>query len=374
MRIGIEAQRIFRTKKHGMDIVALEIIKALQIIDKENSYFIFVKKGSDICLEETENFKIVEVPGLTYADWEQIFLPIYALKYKLDILHCTSNTAPLAYKRKSIVTLHDVIFLENNVNQSNFSWYQNLGRIYRKAVVPSTVKKAERIITVSQFEKNQILNKLKLNPNKVDVVYNAFGKHFNNGIDKELISNTKLKYNLPESYIFYIGNTDPKKNIFKTIRAYRTYCIGSIDPLPLVIADINEVFLDLVLEQTDTKSLKKNIVLTGYIFNQDLPAIYAGSVLFLYPSLRESFGIPVLEAMACSIPVITSNISALPEIAGDAAKLVDPANEKSIGNAIIELLSNQSLTKEMVLKGLKRSELFNWNISANNLLNIYKTA
>jgi len=373
MRIGIEAQRIFRTKKHGMDIVALEIIKALQIIDKENSYFIFVKKGDDRCIEETENFKVIEVPGLTYADWEQIFLPMYALKCKLDILHCTSNTAPLAYRRKSIITLHDVIFLEKNINKGNFSWYQNLGRIYRRAIVPASIKKAERIITVSEFEKKQILEKLKLSSNLVDVVYNAFGDHFNSTIGNELVSEIKKKYNLPDSYIFYIGNTDPKKNIFKTIRAYRAYCIGSTDPLPLVIADINEVFLDLVLEQTNTKSLKRSIVLTGYIFNQDLPAIYAGSVLFLYPSLRESFGIPLLEAMACSTPVITSNNSALPEISGEAALLVDPSNEKSIGNAILKVLSDETMLNEMVLKGLKRSKLFNWNISATNLLNIYKT-
>ncbi len=374
MRIGIEAQRIFRNKKHGMDIVALEIIKALQLIDKENSYFIFVKQGEDVCLEETENFKIVEVPGLTYADWEQIFLPIYALKYKLDILHCTSNTAPLLYNRKSIITLHDVIFLENNSTYSNFSWYQNLGRIYRRSIVPASIKKAKRIITVSEFEKNQIIKKLMLSPNSIDVVYNAFGKHFNSNINTNVISETKLKYKLPENYIFYIGNTDPKKNIYKTIRAYRAYCIGSIDPLPLVIADINEAFLDLVLEQTDTKSLKKNMVLTGYIFNPDLPAIYAGSALFLYPSLRESFGIPVLEAMACSIPVITSNVSALPEIAGEAALLVDPSSEKNIGNAMLRILSDENLFKEMVSNGLKRSKLFNWNISATKLLNIYKAA
>jgi glycosyltransferase involved in cell wall biosynthesis len=374
MRIGIEAQRIFRSKKHGMDIVALELIKALQAVDKENRYFIFVKKGDDKCLAETENFKIIEVPGITYADWEQFFLPIYARKCKLDILHCTSNTAPLGYSGKSVVTLHDVIFLENKANSSNFSWYQNMGRIYRRSIVPASIKKANRIITVSEYEKNQILLKLMLNPGSVDVIYNAFGNHFNSGIETDAISKVLKRYNLPDHYIFYIGNTDPKKNIYNTIRAYRAYCIGSVDPLPLVIADIDEVFLARVLEKTNTKSLRKNIVLTGYIFNPDLPAIYSGSDLFLYPSLRESFGIPLLEAMACSTPVITSNTSALPEIAGDAALLVDPANEKSIGNAMMTLLSDENLAKELVSNGLRRSKLFNWNVSAINLLNIYKTA
>ena len=374
MRIGIEAQRIFRKKKHGMDIVVLELIKALQLTDTENEYFIFVKKGEDNkCIQESANFHIIEVPGFTYADWEQVFLPLYAKKCKLDVLHCTSNTAPLFYSVKTVVTLHDVIFLEQNQKAATFSRYQNLGRIYRKHIVPASIKKAQHVITVSEYERKRIVDILKIQTKNISVVYNAFGKHFSDKRESARIASVKQKHNLPDEYIFYIGNTDPKKNIFNTIRAYRNYCIKVTDPLPLVIADINELFLDSILEQTKTKLLRDKIVLTGYILNSDLPFIYSGASLFLYPSLRESFGIPLLESMASGTPVITSNNSALPEVAGRAAALVDPTDEKNIGDAIAFVLTDLNKAKELIDLGYERIKNFSWALSAEKLLTIYKS-
>lgn len=374
MRIGIEAQRIFRTKKHGMDIVVLELIKALQLTDKENLYFIFVKKGEDTsCLKETENFKIIEVPGVTYADWEQIFLPYYANKYKLDLLHCTSNTAPLLYPGTTVVTLHDVIFLERNVRSATYNWYQQLGRVYRKFIVPASIRKARHVITVSEYEQKRITDILKINSKNISVVYNAFSKHFAVKPDAVKEKSVRDFYKLPQQYIFYIGNTDPKKNIFNTIRAYRNYCISVPEPLPLVIADITESFLDTVLEKTQTTLLRDKIILTGYIHNADLPAIYSCASLFLYPSLRESFGIPLLESMASGTPVITSNTSALPEVAGKAAVLVDPFNEKQIGETMAQVLTNQKQAQDLIDRGYERIRSFSWTLSADKLLSIYNT-
>nr|MBK9653092.1 glycosyltransferase [Bacteroidota bacterium] len=144
------------------------------------------------------------------------------------------------------------------------------------------------------------------------------------------------------------------------------------DPLPLVIADINETFLQTVLEKTDTRSLRNNIVLTDYILNSDLPSIYAGASLFLYPSLRESFGIPVLESMASGTPVITSNNSALPEVAGAAAALVDANSEKNIGETMVQVLTEYGKATELINKGYERIKDFSWSISADKLLTIYK--
>lgn len=374
MRIGIEAQRIFRVKKHGMDIVILELIKQLQMIDKVNEYFIFVQKGDDVsCLKETPNFKIVLVPGISYADWEQIFLPFYAFKYNLDVLHCTSNTGPLLYRGKTVITLHDVIFLENT-SARGFDWYQKLGRIYRKYIVPASVRNARHIITVSNYEKERISSVLGMGKEKISVVYNAIGNHFSAHNGPEQLKEVRERYHLPDQYIFYIGNTDPKKNIFNTLRAYRHYCIKSVNPLPLLIADISESFLETVLEKTQTTTLREKIHLTGYIRNTDLPAIYANSSLFLYPSLRESFGIPMLEAMACGTPVITSNTSALPEVAGEAALLVDPSNEHEIAGSISKVLSDVNVADALASKGCERVKKFSWEFSAEKLLAIYKLA
>lgn len=373
MRIGIEAQRIFRAKKHGMDIVALELIKALQLLDSTNQYFIFVKKGEDVCLKETSNFKIIEVPGLTYADWEQVFLPFYVNKHKVDVLHCTSNTAPLFCTAPTIVTLHDVIFLEAKKQTDGlFSWYQELGRIYRKYIVPASIRQTKHIITVSHYEKRRISSTLNINDEQISVVYNAFGKHFSNSASDEQIEQIRTKYNLPKQYIFYIGNTDPKKNMHSTLRAYARYADQNKNHLPLVIADVNQSNLEIALEKNNLLAYRDEIKLTGYIQNSDLPLIYAGAKVFLYPSLRESFGIPVLESMACGTPVITSNTSALPEVAGNAALLINPTQEREITTALRNLINNDILREELIEKGLNRITGFNWNSSATNLLKIYQ--
>jgi len=375
MRIGIEAQRIFRKKKHGMDIVALELIKALQLIDQANQYFIFVKKGEDkTCIRETANFKIIEVPGLTYADWEQVFLPIYMRKYHIDVLHCTSNTAPVLCSAPTIITLHDVIFLEKQKQAEQVTnWYQELGRIYRKYIVPASIRQTKRIITVSHYEKDRISDTLKITGDKISVLYNSFGKHFEIPGDKKQLADIRTKYNLPEEYIFYIGNTDPKKNMPNVLKAYTNYVERTANYLPLLVADVSEKNLDSLLEKLELQQHRKNIQLTGYIYNSDLPLIYAGAKVFLYPSLRESFGIPVLESMACGTPVITSNTSALPEVAGEAALLVNPASQEEITSALSSSLSNEILRKDLIEKGLERIRAFSWNLSAANLLTIYKT-
>ncbi len=356
-----------------MDIVALELIRALQEIDKINSYFIFVRKGEDNCISATQNFTIVEVPGFTYADWEQVFLPLYVAKYKIDVLHCTSNTAPLLCTARTIITLHDVIFLENKKEGNHlFNLYQELGRVYRKYIVPQSARQTERIITVSHYEKGRITNALQITGENISVVYNSFGRHFDMP-GQQAVEKVRAKYNLPAAYIFYIGNTDPKKNMFNTFTAYADYVESAQDPLPLVVADVTEHNLDLMLQKTKLCAYRHLIKLTGYIHNSDLPFIYAGAKVFLYPSLRESFGIPVLESMACGTPVITSNTSALPEVAGNAAILVNPESQHEISRALKACLTNEVMRTEMIKRGFERIRDFSWNLSATQLLKIYET-
>lgn len=166
MKIAIEAQRIFRKEKHGMDYVALETIRELQKIDQQNEYFILVSPGDDVCLQESANMHIVTVNWPSYPLWEQIGLPLALKKIKPDLLHCTSNTAPVYGNIPLMLTLHDIIFLEKKQGK-NQSMYQRLGRFYRKIIVPQILTKCKRIITVSHFECNRISHFLhidKYNP------------------------------------------------------------------------------------------------------------------------------------------------------------------------------------------------------------------
>ncbi len=367
MKIAIEAQRIFREKKHGMDFVALETIRQLQIIDTENEYFIFVKPGKDKCLESTKNFHIIELACPTYILWEQIALPFAISKIKPDLLHCTSNTAPLFCNVPLVLTLHDIIFLELRQQKSK-SLYQNLGWYYRRFVVPPVLNKCEKIITVSKFECNRIKEALKLPNNKITYIYNGFGNHFYNRAETKEITK---KYLPDDQYLFFLGNTDPKKNTRGTLIAYSQYVAKSKKALPLLIADLNEAAIDAILNEAGIQEIKPMLRYPGYITNADLPSIYSGAKIFLYTSFRESFGIPLLEAMACGTPVITSNTSAMPEIAGEGALFADPFVPESISELILKLEEDHVLYEQMLKNGLNRVQQFSWSKTAKETLSLY---
>lgn len=376
MKIGIEAQRIFRKKKHGMDMVALELIRNLQQIDKKNEYIVFVSPDEDrSIIQETPNFKIVELQGGAYPFWEQIALPKAAKKHGCEILHCTSNTAPIFCKIPLVITLHDIIYMESsafNIIRGSGSNYQKFGNIYRRLIVPKLMKKSKRIITVSNFEKDCIARFFNMvNDNKLVTVYNGVSEYFKPITDKEQLTGIKKKYNLPDHYFFFLGNTHPKKNTKGTLKAFADFLKQSGSAMKLVMIDYDRNELEKLLVEINAPELINSIILTGYIANQDLPAIYCQSDLFLYPSLRESFGIPVIEAMACAVPVITSNTSSMPEVAGDAAVIIDPYKPEEITNAMLQVCKDSVLKQKMIRSGLIQASKFSWKAMAQDVLNIY---
>ena len=366
MKIGIEAQRIFRKNKHGMDYVVLQEIKELQKIDTANEYFIFVKPGEDRCLEETPNFHIIELKCPSYPLWEQIALPIAAKKHKVDILHCTSNTAPIWCSTPMMLTLHDIIFLEPR-DKNNKSLYQNMGWLYRRIVVPKILNKCKRIITVSNFELNNIISKLNIPKQQMAMVYNGYNNWFR---PIENVEDVTSKYIDKTGYFFFLGNTDPKKNTERTLIAYSKYLKMSKIKRKLLIADLKSQHLEEIISRKGLEDIKDNVVLTGYVVNSDLPYIYNGAFTFLYTSLRESFGIPLLEGMACGTPVITSNTSSMPEIGGKNAALINPESSDEIAAMMLKIENNSDYRKEVINNGLERAKLFSWKNTATNLLKL----
>lgn len=370
MRIGIEAQRIFRKKKHGMDIVAIELIRALQETDKENSYYVFVKEDEDdTCIMPTSNFSIIKIRKAPYPYWEQMLLPAEIKKYNLDLLHCTSNTAPLKIFIPLIVTVHDIIYLEK-LNFLKGSAYQIFGNLYRRLIVPIIIKKATIIITVSEYEKKVIKDYF---PNRnIAAIYNGVGDYFKKIIDNSWLQSIKARYKLPDEFIFYLGNTDPKKNMEGVLKAFSILMKKEKKVPTLLMLDIDRQYLKKLLNKIGDPQLINQITFSGYIPNSELPAIYSQSIIFLYPSFRESFGIPILEAMACGSPVITSNTSSMPEIAGDAAILIDPQDPETLAAAIAKLILDPVLRQELSLKGIERSKNFGWIQNGKKTLLLYK--
>jgi glycosyltransferase involved in cell wall biosynthesis len=376
MRIGIEAQRLFRPGKHGMEKVAVELIKNLQIIDKDNEYFIFVKPNHDkSCITSTENFHIVEIPSGIYPIWEQYKLAKIANAYKCDLLHCTSNTAPLFGKIPLVITLHDIIYMEHSLKDllfSNASTYQKFGNLYRRLIVPFVVKRCQRIITVSNYERENITFFFKLKDNRIQTIYNGVNERYNTQISEEALTIFEANYKLPMYYILHISNKDPRKNTKRVLLAYKSFIKATGAKYKLVMLGVNDDNLKIMLAEVKALDLYKNIVLIGYVPDEDLPTIYNLAALFLFPSLREGFGIPIIEAMACSVPVITSNTSSMPEIAGDAAHLINPNKTEEITNGIIKILSDVKYKDELIKNGLKRYKLFKWESMAYQVLDVYK--
>ena len=368
MKIGIEAQRIFRNNKHGMDYVVLQEIIELQKMDTRNEYFVFVAPGPDRCLQDSHNVHIIEVPGSFYPTWEQRALPRAASEAGVEMLHCTSNTAPIRCDIPLILTLHDIIFLEPR-DKRNRSLYQNLGWLYRRLVVPRILDKCRRIITVSEFEKQNIMGKLDIPERRMAMIYNGYNEWFRQLDDTDRVYS---KYIEKPGFLFFLGNTDPKKNTERTLIAYSHYLERSAVKRSLLMADLDQHFLDDIISRNGIDNIRDKIVMPGYIQNSDLPYVYNAAFAFLYTSLGESFGIPLLEAMACGTPVVTSNTSSMPEIGGSQALLVNPESADEISDALLRLETDEQLYARQRQVGLERAKLFSWRQTAEHLLSLYE--
>lgn len=370
MKIGIEAQRIFRKKKHGMDIVILESLKEMKNMSHPD-LLVYAQDDEDKnALTSSINFEIIKTKPASYPIWEQKMLPDLCRQHKIDLLHATSNTAPVSLKIPLVVTIHDIIYLEKWLLTSG-TYYQRFGALYRRWNVPRIAKNAAQIVTVSNYEKEKIQSKLKIPDKKIRTIYNACSNHFFSETSAEELETLKVKMNLPERFILFLGNTDPKKNLPNVLLSLAVLKKKNKLDFTLVMPDFGKENLLKLLRFQGNENLIENIMLTGYIPNNELPGLYKLSLLFLYPSLRESFGIPILEAMASGAPLICSNTSAIPEIAGEDACYVNPSNPEDIAEKIEEVLKNNSLRNQLVEYGYKRAAMFNWKKTANELLELY---
>jgi glycosyltransferase involved in cell wall biosynthesis len=373
MKIGIEVQRLFRKKKFGIESSSLELIKSLKEIDPGHEFVVFVKDDEDRnCLNHSDHLKIKNVNGFFFADFEQFFLPIAARRDHVDILHCTGNTAPYFSPAPVVQTLHDVIFMDSIPEEDSF--YQQFGNHYRRHVVPLITKRSKAVITVSHYEKERIVNRLDIDEKAIHVVYNGIDeKHFHPRADALQRQAVRTKYHLPDDFILFLGNLTYRKNSSRIIESYVRYAAKLQTPMALVTPGLPTAFVTERLKQLKYPYNKDQFITTGYIDKPDLPILYGLSKIFLFPSLSEGFGMPVVEAMACGAPVITSRISSMPEIAGNAAILIDPFNADEIAEAMLTLSLNEELRKSRIKAGLLNARRFSWHKSAQQVLQLYET-
>lgn len=306
--------------------------------------------------------------------------PIYSVREQFKwttkinpfgLLHVPHYNAPLFYPGQLITTVHDVC----HVAMSQF-FPGVLKRIYSRDFLHLVLRKADFVITVSQFSKAEIIKYFNIPAEKIRVIYNGVDPIFRPVADAEAQAALR-RHGLPSEYLLFIGNVKPHKNISGLVTSYRLALETQPDLPPLVILGQYKNLLTGIpglAEQVSDPKLKNKIIFTGYLPTEDLPAIYSQAMLFLFPSFYEGFGLPTLEAMACGTPVITSDCASIPEVVGDSAMLVDPYNPEMIADSILNLAEDSGLQAKYRAKGLEHVKKFSWERSAKEHLEIYALA
>ena len=309
-----------------------------------------------------ERLQVIEPPqasrGFRGHLWEQFSLP---RRVNGGLLWSPSTTGPLTVRRQ-VVTIHDCAFFDQArcFSRAFAAWYQFL--------IPRLARAARQIITVSQFSKQRIVEHCRVAPGKVSVVYSGVGSQFRPHSADE-IELVRRDLGLPERYALCVGSLEPRKNLPRLLAAWKL-AQPRLDDLCLVLAGgRGHVFRDQRLAESSP-----GVHLTGYLTDDVLPAVYAGASMFVYPSLYEGFGLPILEAMACGVPVITSSSTAALEIAGDAALTVDPLSIESIAAALERLSSDRAMSAGLVEKGFRRAREFTWERSAAETWQVLENA
>jgi glycosyltransferase involved in cell wall biosynthesis len=360
MLIAINAHSI-GTNNGGNQTYTENLIYALSKIDKKNEYIIYTNPG--VTLELPSNYKIT--PLNIKNRWLRNMALVQRLKKDApNIYHGQYFLLPLC-KCNSIITVHDISFL------SNPEWFTSKEKLMFK-FFNASIKKAKKIIAVSDFTKQELIKYCGIVAKKISVIHNGVANIFKSSHDGDTLSKIKTKYSLPSDYLLYVGRINIRKNLSNLIEAFYIFKKNDPSNFKLVIAG-NKEWGNKKLENTIYRlNLNNEVIFTGYVSHSDLPAIYKAAGLFIFPSFYEGFGLPVLEAMACGTPCITSNTSAFMEIASDASLKINPYNIKEMAEAMQRLIRDQNLRNALIEKGLKQIEKFDWLDTAQKTLNIYK--
>lgn len=366
MLIGIDASRANREKKTGVEWYSYHLIEALKKIDTENRYFLYSegKLKNDLGdLPSKWQSKILKWPPKFL--WTQICLSWEMLFKAPDLLFIPSHVIPLIHPKKTITTIHDLGFRRFPQAYSKFQqWYLNWS-------VKFALKHAFKIIVPSQFTKDELIKIYNAAPEQITVIplsYNT--KTYYPITDQEKITQTLSRYQIKKPYLLYVGRLEEKKNVAFLLDVFKNLSLAN-NNLSLVLAGGRGYGYEKIQEKIKECDLGDQIVQLDWTGENDLPCLYSGAEIFVFPSLYEGFGIPLLEAMACGTPVVASNIASIPEISGGAALLAKVNNVDDFAQKISEVLENDNLKEILRQKGLARVKNFSWQNCAEKTLNLF---
>ena len=370
MHIGIDAHAI-GARQGGNETYIKNLIESLAEIDGENRYTVYHAnaRAAEEWRGRFPNFAVRLLPPPTPLVRVPVALALELRFRPVDILH-VQYTAPPFCPAPVVVTIHDLAF--EHLPET----FTRRGSFQLKLTVRRTARKAVRIATVSEYSRQDLIRTYKLPPDKIVVTHNGVEPRFSPSPGSaDETQSIRRRFGIDRDYILAVGSLQPRKNLVRLIRAYaelrKQYDTFTHQ---LVIVGRKLWLADQIFEEVARQRWEQDVILTDYVDDQDLPALYRAAALFVYPSLFEGFGLPPIEAMACGTPVITSNTSSLPEVTGDAAILIDPYNDQELSQSIIRIINDRSLRAQLREKGISQARKFTWRTAAEQTLQLYREA
>jgi len=367
VRIGIDARKLH---DFGIGTYIRNLLRQLARLDRQTEFVVLCHPDDREGLGSLgENFRPVPETSKNYSISEQIRIPLALMREQVTLFHAPHYVLPPLVPCRSVVTIHDCIHLM-------FPQYlpNRFALAYARTSIELAAWRATRIMTVSESSKRDILRFVDVKPDKIDVIYNAFDERFGVEPREEDVVRVRERYQLHDEFVLYAGNVKPHKNLERLIEAFELVRKRGLDHLKLVlIGDEISKYAGL-RRAVHQHQLHKYVRFLGYLPEETLAVMYRLAGVFVFPSLYEGFGLPPLEAMASGTPVVTSNVSSLPEVAGDAAVLVDPYLPQAIADGIHTVLTDETLRRSLRQKGLARAAQFSWEQSVRRVLDIYRDA
>lgn len=364
VRIAIDARKLH---DFGIGTYVRNLVTHLARLDRDTEY-VLICRPDDVGLaaELGGNFRGVATGAAPYSVAEQLLVPRVVGRERVDLFHTPHYVLPPLTRGRAVVTIHDCIHLM-------FPQYlpNRLAHAYARTFMWTAAHRSDRVLTVSEASKRDILRFFDIPEQKISVIYNAIDERFGVAPPEDEVHRVRERFQLHDEFVLYAGNIKPHKNLERLIEAFRQVREEGLDHLTLLIIG-DEISKYATLRRAVHKhKLHKHVRFFGYVPHQTLAVLYRLATVFVFPSLYEGFGLPPLEAMASGTPVVTSNVSSLPEVVGDAAVLIDPYDPAAIAAGLRQVITNPALRAELVAKGLARARDFSWPESIRRIRAIY---
>ncbi len=366
--IGYESKRIFENES-GLGNYGRNLLNSLTTYFPQNKYKLFAPKITSLySLPESVEVITPQSAFWRYFNsyWRLHMSHVEINKSNLDIFHGLSHVIPSRIKKTGVpvvLTIHDLIFLRHP------DFFKKLDRKMYRTITINSCNRADKIIAISAQTKNDLIYYFNIEPSKIEVVYQTLNKLFLERVSSELKATIRTKLNLPEKFLLSVGTIEKRKNQLAILKALKAENIK----MPIVLAGRPSKGLAEIENYISASGMQDQVILLHETTDKELQGIYQMAEIMIYPSFFEGFGLPVIEAQASQCPVITSNISSLPEAGGEGAIYIDPNSVTEIGQAIQRLLSNEDLRKDLIAKGLKNIERFSEKSVAKNLMDVYSS-